>query len=173
MGSSLADTKPGNRLPLVLFPVAIKLGKYKCRACTFRICNHETETCPWFCVLNRMTHLEYTMWPCGCGCMDLWHECDSYFVDFRLWVVVKGESVSVIVIDTNTQLIQNKWGSLSDLGLKPILCKLEERKDHFFFNIHVKLFKCVSSKRQYSGPYDLRPPIQPPKYGLKLKMVLK
>ncbi len=25
----------------------------------------------------------------------------------------------------------------------------------------------------YSGPFDLRPPIQPGKYGLKLKVVLK
>ncbi len=29
------------------------------------------------------------------------------------------------------------------------------------------------SQIQYSGPCDLRPPIQPAKYGLKMKVVLK
>ncbi len=29
------------------------------------------------------------------------------------------------------------------------------------------------TRAQYSGPCDLRPPIQPAKYGLKLKVVLK
>ncbi len=45
----------------------------------------------------------------------------------------------------------------------------------WFYSVVTYIFNGIETflQRSYSGPCNLRPPIQPAKYGLKLKVVLK